>query len=205
MLPSQRHLFDIPRDVCYFNAAGFSPLPLATQAAGRAAMGRKGQPWKLEASFANSQHERARSAAAALIGADAGDVALVSSVAYGVAIAGKIFRPARGSRVLVLQNDHVAPVLEWVSRADAQGFTVETIAQPANEDWTAAVLEAIDRRGAPPLSLVSISSIHWSDGGILDLHKIRLLSNNPRKIAGIHGYGLDVVERVPLYSMSPSK
>ena len=39
----------------------------------------------------------------------------------------------------------------------------------------------------------------------LSLHKIRLLSNNPRKIAGIHGYGLDVVERVPLYSMSPSK
>ncbi len=37
----------------------------------------------------------------------------------------------------------------------------------------------------------------------LNLHKIRLLSNNPRKIAGIHGYGLDVVERVPLHSMHP--
>ncbi len=34
----------------------------------------------------------------------------------------------------------------------------------------------------------------------LGLHKIRLLTNNPRKIAGIHGYGLDVVERVPLQS-----
>jgi 3,4-dihydroxy 2-butanone 4-phosphate synthase / GTP cyclohydrolase II len=36
----------------------------------------------------------------------------------------------------------------------------------------------------------------------LGLHKIRLLTNNPRKIAGIHGYGLDVVERVPLHSMT---
>ena len=36
----------------------------------------------------------------------------------------------------------------------------------------------------------------------LGLHKIRLLTNNPRKIAGIHGYGLDVVERVPLHSMN---
>jgi 3,4-dihydroxy 2-butanone 4-phosphate synthase/GTP cyclohydrolase II len=35
----------------------------------------------------------------------------------------------------------------------------------------------------------------------LGLHKIRLLTNNPRKIAGIHGFGLDVVERVPLHSM----
>ena len=32
----------------------------------------------------------------------------------------------------------------------------------------------------------------------LGLHKIRLLTNNPRKIAGIHGFGLDVVERIPL-------
>jgi 3,4-dihydroxy 2-butanone 4-phosphate synthase/GTP cyclohydrolase II len=35
----------------------------------------------------------------------------------------------------------------------------------------------------------------------LGLHEIRLLTNNPRKIAGIHGFGLDVVERVPLHSM----
>jgi 3,4-dihydroxy 2-butanone 4-phosphate synthase / GTP cyclohydrolase II len=35
----------------------------------------------------------------------------------------------------------------------------------------------------------------------LGLHKIRLITNNPRKIAGIHGFALDVVERVPLDSM----
>ena len=35
----------------------------------------------------------------------------------------------------------------------------------------------------------------------LGLHEIRLLTNNPRKIAGLHGFGLDVVERVPLHSM----
>jgi 3,4-dihydroxy 2-butanone 4-phosphate synthase/GTP cyclohydrolase II len=36
----------------------------------------------------------------------------------------------------------------------------------------------------------------------LGLHEIRLLTNNPRKLAGIHGFGLDVVERVPLHSMT---
>ena len=32
----------------------------------------------------------------------------------------------------------------------------------------------------------------------LGIEKIRLLTNNPRKIAGLEGYGLEVVERVPL-------
>jgi selenocysteine lyase/cysteine desulfurase len=173
MLTSQRALFDIPSDVAYLNAAGWSPLPRATQEAGRAAVARKGQPWKLGADFSDKQHERARKAAAALIGADASDVALVSSVGYGVAIAGKVLKIERGSRVLVLENDHTSPVLEWVSRAEAQGFTVETVAQPADGDWTSAVLEAVERKGAAPLALASISSVHWSDGGMLDMPRIR--------------------------------
>ena len=30
------------------------------------------------------------------------------------------------------------------------------------------------------------------------MHKIRLITNNPRKIVGLEGYGLEIVERVPL-------
>ena len=67
MLPSQRALFEIPRQICYLNAASYSPLPLKTLEAGRAAVGRKGTPWTLEAGFANAQHERARTAAARLM------------------------------------------------------------------------------------------------------------------------------------------
>jgi selenocysteine lyase/cysteine desulfurase len=172
MLPSQRALFDIPRDVCFLNAASWSPLPLAVQEAGRAAVGRKGQPWKLESNFQSQQYERARKAAAALIGADPADVALIPSVGYGVATAGKVMAISRGSRVLVLQDDHTSPVLEWMSRAETGGYTVETVKQPNDGDWTSAVLDAIDRSGAAPLALVSISSVHWSDGGALDMPRV---------------------------------
>jgi 3,4-dihydroxy 2-butanone 4-phosphate synthase/GTP cyclohydrolase II len=34
----------------------------------------------------------------------------------------------------------------------------------------------------------------------LGLHQIRLLTTSPRKIAGIHGFGLDVLDSVPLHS-----
>jgi selenocysteine lyase/cysteine desulfurase len=173
MLAAQRHLFDMPREVAYFNAAGWSPLPFATQEAARQAVSRKAQPWKLDAAFANAQHERARAAAARLIGADPEDVALISSVGYGVATAGKVLAPPRGSRVLVLENDHTSPVLEWQTRAEAQGFTIETVAQPVDADWTQVILEAIERPGARPLSLCSISSVHWSDGGLIDIARVQ--------------------------------
>lgn len=38
----------------------------------------------------------------------------------------------------------------------------------------------------------------------LGLHKIKLLTNNPRKIVGLKGYGLEVVERIPL-EIKPNK
>ncbi len=38
----------------------------------------------------------------------------------------------------------------------------------------------------------------------LGVRKMRLLTNNPRKIKGLEGYGLTVVERVPI-EMSPTK
>jgi selenocysteine lyase/cysteine desulfurase len=96
-------------------------------------------------------------------------VALIPSVGYGVSTAGKVLAIPAGSRVLVLQDDHSSPVLEWVSRAGDGGFSVETVKQPDDGDWTSAVLAAIDRPGALPLALVSISSVHWSDGGGLDM------------------------------------
>lgn len=172
MLPSQRASFDIPREICYLNAASYSPLPIRTLEAGRAAVGRKGRPWTIEASFLNAQYERARTAAARLIQTDPSDIALIPSVSYGVATAAKLFSPSRGTRVLVLENDHSSPVLEWRARAEAQGFSVETIKQPDNADWTSAVLESIERSGAPPVSLASISSVHWSDGGLIDVDKV---------------------------------
>src|SRR5580698_7827336 len=172
MLPSQRALFDLPRDVCYLNAASYGPLPLATVEAAREAVARKSRPWRIDAAFAAGQYERARKAAAGLINADPDDVALTSSVSYGVATAAKILPIPRGSRVLVLQNDHSSPVLEWMARAKIEGFSVDEVVSPADHDWTSAVLQAIERLGAPPIAVASISSVQWADGGALDLDRI---------------------------------
>jgi selenocysteine lyase/cysteine desulfurase len=172
MLASQRGLFAMPRDICYLNSASYSPLPFRTQEAARAAVLRKAAPWRLDAAFANREHERARGAAACLIKAEADDIALIPSISYGVATAAKLVTIPRGSRLIVLENDHSSPVLEWQTRKEAQGFTIETVAQPSDGDWTSAVLATIERRGAAPVALASISSVHWSDGGLIDVEKV---------------------------------
>jgi selenocysteine lyase/cysteine desulfurase len=169
MLESQRALFDMPREVCYLNAAAWSPLPLVTQEAGRIGVERKGRPWTMDAEFPARQHERARSAAAKLINADRHDVALIPSVSYGVATAAKLLSVPAGSRVLLLEDDHSSPVLEWMTRAPEGGFAIEVVRRPQDGDWTQALLAVIERPGAPPVALASISSVHWSDGGAVDL------------------------------------
>ncbi len=210
MLASQRALFDIPRDVAYFNAAGWSPIPKAVVEAGVRGAARKAQPWTLAPDFADTMYERARSAAATVINADPDDVALVSSVGYGVSTAAKVLDVPRGSRVLVLEDDHTAPVLEWMSRAEPQGFGVDTIRRPDDGDWTSAVLETIGRRGAAPIAVVSISSVHWSDGGAINLERVAAAVRNKGAallIDATHAAGimeLDVKKLDPDFVMFPT-
>ena len=210
MLASQRDLFEIPRDICYLNSASYSPLPLKTQQAGRAAVLRKATPWTLDPAFANAQHERARAAAARLIRAEAADIALIPSISYGVATAAKVVTIARGARVLVLENDHSSPVLEWQTRAEAQGFVIETVRQPDDGDWTSAVLATIERSGAPPIALASISSVHWSDGGLIDLEKVAAALRRQGAlflIDATHGVGvltMDVARLDPDFVLFPT-
>ena len=45
MIPSQRHLFDLPRERVYLNAAYMGPMPNTAIAAGEDSYRRKGQPW----------------------------------------------------------------------------------------------------------------------------------------------------------------
>ncbi len=210
MLPCQRHLFDIPRDICYLNAAACSPLPIASRDAGQNGVLRKVHPWEMRTDDPARQIERARAAAAHLINADPQDVAVISSVSYGVATAGRILPLPTGSRVLVLQDDHTSPVLEWMGRTRTAGAEVDIIRRPENGDWTQAVLNAIARRGSPPVALASISAVHWSDGGLIDLDRIMpalRTADAPIVLDATHAAGvlpIDVKTLDPDFLISPT-
>ena len=71
-------------------------------------------------------------------------------------------------------------------------------APPVRPVGAGAPIDKPGKGSEPPLREFGLGAQVLVD---LGLHEIRLLTNTPRKIAGIHGFGLEVVESLPLHSM----
>ena len=168
-MPSQRHLFEIPDHVAYLNAAAYVPLPRAVREAGERGVLTKSHPWNMGRDQGNAEAERARAAAARMLGTAPDNVAITGAVSYGIATAARNLPIARGSRVLMIEGEFPSLALVWPELAAAADATVEIVPRPADHDWTAALLAAIERPGAPPVGLAALTPTHWSDGAAIDL------------------------------------
>ena len=173
MLPSQRHLFDMPRDVAYLNAAAYAPLPIAVREAGIAGAAAKATPWSTwDRPDAAERATRVRAAAAALIGASATDIAIVTSISHGMALAGRVLPLQAGHRVLRVAGEQSSNCLEWARLAEARGAVLDIVPRPPDGDWTAAILGRIAAPGLPPVGIAGLTPCHWTDGTRIDLGRI---------------------------------
>jgi selenocysteine lyase/cysteine desulfurase len=163
MLPCQRDLFEIPPDVCYLNSAAYAPLPRAVRDAGQAGVAQKSTPWTLRSDASHAMAERARAAAAALLGAAADDIAITAATSYGIATAGLNLALPPGCRVLMVDNEFPSLRLEWQRQAALCGATVDVVPRPADNDWTAALRARIDAPGPP----VGLAALHAQGAAIV--------------------------------------
>lgn len=168
MIPCQRHLFDIPRDVAYLNCAYISPLPNASRAAGEAGMSRKSRPWTISAPDFFSESEATRALFADLIGATADDIAVIPSVSYGIAIAAANLPFERGQEIVTLAEQFPSNVYPWRDLAAQKGGTVITVPAPSDGDWTSAIIDSIGER----TGIVATANCLWTDGGLIDLERV---------------------------------
>jgi selenocysteine lyase/cysteine desulfurase len=168
LIPSQRHLFDLPADVAYLNCAYMSPLLKRAAEVGAEAVGRKCQPWRISARDFFTESERARALFAQLLGARADDIALVPAASYGLAIAAANLPVSPGERILVLAEQFPSNVYTWRALAAHTGAEVVTIERPADGDWTRALLARLDQR----VAIAALPHCHWIEGGLLDLAAI---------------------------------
>ena len=168
MLSCQRDRFDLDPDVTYLNCAYMGPLSRAVVEAGRAGLERKARPWTIGPDDFFDQVEEARGLFATLVGADSDGVALLPAVSYGIAVAANNLPVPPGGRIVVLGEEFPSNVYAWIDLAERAGGELVTVGRPADLDWTAAVLEAIDDR----VAIAALSHCHWTDGGLIDLARV---------------------------------
>ncbi|MCH8685317.1 aminotransferase class V-fold PLP-dependent enzyme [Pedomonas mirosovicensis] len=168
LLPCQRHLFDIPRDVAYLNCAFMSPLLSAAQRAGEEGLARKARPWLVTTTDFFTETEATRELFARLIGAAADDIAFIPAVSYGMAAAARNLPLRRGQAVVMPAEEFPSGVYAWRQAAHEAGADIVTVPRPEDGDWTAALCAAIDARTA----VVLASETHWVCGGRMDLAAI---------------------------------
>ncbi len=165
-LNNQREVFDIPDDLTYLNCAAQSPLLRTAVDAGLHGVRRKARPWVAEERVAvRSEVERSRELFGSLIGANAGDIAVIHASSYGLAIAAENLELAPGEQVLVIEDQFPSNFHVWRLKALAAGAEMNIVPTPSDLDWTSAVVERIN----PKVAIVALPACRWNDGSTIDL------------------------------------
>ncbi|MEM7545241.1 MAG: aminotransferase class V-fold PLP-dependent enzyme [Pseudomonadota bacterium] len=169
MIPSQRHLFDMPRNVAYLNCAYMSPLSHGVIAAIDRGARMKATPWQLTIPDFYDAVDEARALFAAIMNCDAAGVALVPSASYGIETAVKNLPLGPGRRVIVLGDQFPSQVYPWRRAVRDQGGEVIAVDVPPGEAATGVLLDAIDEHCA----VVQVANVLWTNGAFVDLMAVR--------------------------------
>jgi selenocysteine lyase/cysteine desulfurase len=168
MIPSQRHLFDIPDDVAYLICAYMSPLMKPALEAGIAALNRKAQPWQITPDQFFTGSEEFRATAAQFLDCSADCIAIVPSAGYGIATAARNLPVNKGQSILVLEEQFPSNYYAWQRLAEDNGASLKIVPWPEDNDWTAAVLNSL----TPDVAIAALPHVQWTSGGRLDLVRI---------------------------------
>ena len=165
MIACQRHLFDMPDDVAFFNCAALAPILKASRDVGIVSVTRKAQPWRVGSAERIGEPDRARALFAGLIGAPPQDVAIIPAASYGIATAAANLPVKPGQRIVLLEDQYPNNVLPWIQKRAREGAELVFVARPEDDDLTTGILEAIDERAA----IVALPHCFWTDGTLIDL------------------------------------
>jgi selenocysteine lyase/cysteine desulfurase len=165
VIPCQRHLFDIPDDVAYLNCAYMGAIPNSVREVGLRGAALKSQPWRIRPPDFFTDAEAGRALFARMVNATADDIAIIPAASYGTATAARNLPVAAGQRILLLEDQFPSNVYPWRELARERDAGILTVPRPDDDDWTTAILAALDER----VAIAALPHIHWTDGGLIDL------------------------------------
>ena len=144
-LESQRHLFDIPSEVAYFNCAYNSPLLIE---AGRVLVEgalSKCRPWQRKPNGFFEDAETFRELAEGALGGNSECYAVIPSASYGTSTVARIFEEklGRGDEIIVLEKAFPSNYLPWQKLSQVACAELLVVEDPGDFNWTQAVLDRI--------------------------------------------------------------
>jgi selenocysteine lyase/cysteine desulfurase len=167
-LGSQRHRFEVPGEVAYFNTANMSPLLAAVREAGVSGLARRAEPWRVSAADWFGDVERLRAAYAAILGVEADGVALIPATSYGLAVAARNVSASPDHHVVVLAREYPSNYYTWRRFCARTGARLVIADREPGATWADAVLDQIGER----TRVVSVPNVHWTDGSLVDLDAV---------------------------------
>ena len=167
-LGDQRDLFEVPEGISYLNCAYMGPQLRSAREVGERAVGRKSRPWEILPRDFFDEVEESRELFARLVGGETEGVAVLPSVSYGMAVAAKNVAVREGQKILLLEYQFPSNVYPWRELASERKARIVTVPRPADQDWTAAVLDALDEN----VAVVTLPNCHWTDGSLVDLVRV---------------------------------
>jgi len=200
MLNCQKEKFNIQDDVSYINVASISPNLKSVEAAGIEAILKKSKPWNIQRDDFFSPVEKVKKSFAQLINCkEPQRIALIPSVSYGFANVIKNIKATSKNNIVLADEGFPSNYYAWKRMANETGAQIKNISPPKDSSfkgniWNQAIINAIDENTIA----VSLGNVHWTDGTLFNLIKIRAKAheNNASLIIDIwstafikNGYG----------------
>lgn len=186
---SQKDKFKIPEEVSYLNTAYMSPLLKSVEQVGFESVSKKCLPYEITGNDFFEPVEKLKTLFAKLIQApNPESIAIIPSASYGLASAANNIKLNPSDEVLVVEDQFPSNIYTWKCLVKKYGAKLKVIKSSETiidrgKLWNQNILDAITSKTA----VVAIPQVHWADGTLFDLKKIREKSNQHNALLIIDG------------------
>jgi len=163
--------FDIPRDVCYLNAAYMTPQPREVLEAAIDGATRRSRPWQVTPPDFFGDVETLRAAFARQVGCSPDNIAIVPSAGYGVSTAANNMSTRSGDVILALNDQFPSNYYAWRRQALTSGAEFHVVGQEPGQSWADALLEVIETRGQD-IEIATLEWHHWASAELVDFDSV---------------------------------
>ena len=171
----QKNKFILSGKKIYLNCAYMSPMLKKVEKAGIKGLKMKRAPYKITPDDFFKEVELLKKAYASLINTPEHErIAMVPSVSYGIANITNNIRLEKKDNVLLIGDQFPSNVYPWMELTKKYNAKLTFVKKPkqnkkTGELWNKEILKNINKN----TKVVSMGLVHWADGTIFDVQKIR--------------------------------